>query len=107
MNKKINPKQAGKMFDILVARMGRDDLNEILFNWNESELNEDATEIRMYVNSRAYGPGTGGASRVKKIEFINWLLSEGPFDPNVYGKKILQDKHWAALIEKARRSVTA
>ncbi len=107
MNKKISPKQAGAMFDLLVKKLGKDDVNEILFNWNESELNEDATEIRMFVDSRALGPGTGGASRVKKTELIEWLLSEGPFDTKIYGKEILQDKRWVDLVGSARKIAVA
>jgi hypothetical protein len=105
MEKKISPRQAGAMFDLLMKKLGKDDVNEILFNWNESELNDDATEIRMFVDSRGRGPGTGGASRVKKAEFIEWLLSQAPLDTKIYGEHILQDKHWTELVDRARKSV--
>ena len=61
MSDSINSKRAGELFHVLVDKFGKDDLNAILDNWNESELNEDGTEILIYVDSRAYGPRTGGA----------------------------------------------
>ena len=81
--------------------MSRDDINEILANWNESELSDDDT-IVTYTDSRSRGPRTGGADIVDKSEFITWLLSDAPFDTKVYGEKIREDKHWVELIEKAR-----
>jgi hypothetical protein len=93
---------ATAIFDSLLSKMDREDINEILSNWNESELNEDGTEILIYVDSRSDGPRTGGADKVEKAEFIDWLLSKGPFNTSVYGKDILQDKNWTSLIEKAR-----
>lgn len=38
----------GKAFKAIVNGIGRDDLGEILFNWNESELNEDGSKIIGY-----------------------------------------------------------
>jgi hypothetical protein len=92
-------------FDLLISKMDRKDINDILSNWNESELNEDGSEILIYVDSRAYGPRTGGADKVDKSECIEWLLSNSPFDTTVYGKEILEDKEWAELIGKARRFI--
>jgi hypothetical protein len=101
MEKEKAVKDADSIFARLLQSLGEDDLNEILFNWNESELNEDGTEIFIYVDSRAYGPQTGGADKVDK-SFIEWLLSDAPFDMSVYGKDILEDKEWSDLIGKAR-----
>jgi hypothetical protein len=38
----------GKAFNAIVKGMGRDDIGEILFNWNESQLNEDGDKIINY-----------------------------------------------------------
>ncbi len=92
-------------FTSLLQMLGKDDLNEILFNWNESELNEDCSEIVVFVDSRAYGPRTGGANKVEKSEFIEWLLSDAPFDPKVYGEKIREDNQWTELVGKARQTI--
>ena len=94
------------LFESLVSQMERDDLNEILYNWNESELNQDGSQIIIFVDSRGYGPRTGGANEVNKTEFIDWLLSNSPFDTTVYGNEILQDKTWNNLIGKARGCIT-
>jgi len=105
MGKEKAVKDADSSFERLLHNLGEDDLNEILFNWNESGLNEDGTEIFIYVDSRAYGPQTGGADKVDKSEFIEWLLSNAPFDTTVYGKEILEDKEWAELIGKAKEFI--
>ena len=54
MNKSVSvlPKSnaaVGKAFDSVVKVLGRDDVGEILFNWNESELNEDGDKIINYL----------------------------------------------------------
>ena len=95
-----------KAFNNLMTNMDRDDFNEILFNWNESELNEDSAEILIYVDSRADGPRTGGADKVDKKEFIDWLKSDGPFDPEVYSEDIRDDENWVGLIERARAAIS-
>ncbi len=107
MQKTSEFKIVGTMFNALISKMDKDDINEILFNWNESELNDDGTEIRIFVNTRERGPKTGGASRVKKTEFFNWLLSDAPFDVKVYGEKIREDNDWSTLITKARECCSA
>lgn len=103
----VDSKSANKAFLLLISRMDNDEINEILFNWNESELNEDGTEILIYVDSRADGPRTGGADVVDKKEFIDWLLSDAPFDTEIYGEDIGGDEHWRGLIEKARSIVNS
>lgn len=94
------------MFESIVSQMEREDINEILYNWNESELNQDGSAILIYVDSRGYGPRTGGADKVDKSEFMEWLTSDGPFDTKVYGNEILQDKNWIDLINKARKFIS-
>ena len=89
-------------FNNLVSQFDFENINEILYNWNESEISEDGTEILIYVDSRSNGPRTGGADRVDKKEFIDWLLSDAPFDEEVFGSEIREDEHWVGLIEKAR-----
>ena len=96
------PNSASSMFEYVVTQMEVADINEILFNWNESELSDDGSEILVYTDSRSDGPRTGGADKVDASEFINWLLSNAPFDTNVYGKDISTDLEWKGLIEKAR-----
>lgn len=93
---------AESTFLALITKMRIEDVNEILYNWNESELNDANTEILIYVDSRANGPRTGGADIVDKTEFINWLLSDAPFDTEIYGDDIREDEHWVGLVEKAR-----
>jgi hypothetical protein len=94
-----------KAFNNLITNLDRDDFNEILFNWNESELNEDGSEILIYADSRSLGPRTGGANIVDKKEFINWLMSEEPFNSDIYGRDIREDKHWTDLIVKSRELI--
>lgn len=38
----------GKAFNAIAKGIGRGDLGEILFNWNESQLNEDGSNIIGY-----------------------------------------------------------
>ena len=105
MNKIVKPKEAGVIFSVLVGKLDRDDLNEILFNWNESELNEDMTAIKSYPFRRNAPAGRGPVAKHGKTEFINWLLSDAPFDTGVYGEEILQDRGWADLINRARKHI--
>ncbi len=93
-------------FNKICEVLGFENVNEILFNWNESELSEDGSEILIYVDSRSYGPKTGGSDKVEKKEFIDWLKSDGPFDPEVYGEDIGDDNDWLRLIEKARNIIS-
>ena len=89
---------------MIVEKLGRDDLSDILTNWNDSELSEDGTTIFCYVGrDREYSRGAnGGKSSVSKKEFIEWLLSDGPLDENEYGKNIRNDTEWAVKIAAAR-----
>jgi hypothetical protein len=98
------PNDTDAQFAALLENISRDDINEILSNWNDSELSEDDT-IVTYTDSRANGPRTGGADIVDKTEFFDWLLSDAPFDTKFYGEKIREDEHWVEMIERARSGV--
>jgi hypothetical protein len=97
----------GKAFDAVVNGIGRDDLGEILFNWNESHLNEDASKIIVYPGRDGrYSRGKeGGKVNIRKREFIHWLQSNGPFDEKVYGTNIRNDAQWTSLIKRAREAI--
>lgn len=104
MAKKIGPQKASAAFSMILEKLGRDDLSDILTNWNDSELSEDGTTIFCYVGrDRQYSRGAnGGKSSVSKKEFIEWLLSNGPLDENEYGALIRKDTEWTKRIEMAR-----
>jgi len=96
----------GKAFNAILKVLCRDDLGEILFNWNESELNEDGDKIINYPGRdgrRSHGK-EGGKVVIGKREFLSWLLSEAPFDEKVYGANIGSDPEWTALIRRAREA---
>lgn len=97
----------GKAFNAVVKGIGRNDLGEILFNWNESQLNEEGDKIIGYPGrDGVYSKGKeGGKVNISKREFLEWLLSDSPFDEKVYGANIRNDAHWTRLIERAREAV--
>jgi hypothetical protein len=101
----MNSKDAELAFQKLVKNLNKDDIEQLLFTWNESELNETETEILIYVDSRANGPRTGGANKVDKSELIDWLNSEAPFDTKTYGEDIRDDQEWVSLINRAREAI--
>lgn len=94
----------GKMFNAIASGLGRNDLGEILFNWNESELNEDGDKIVGYPgrDSRYSKGKEGGKVTITKREFLTWLLSDSPFDEKIYGVDIRSNAEWLALIQRAR-----
>jgi len=96
----------GKAFNAIVKRMGLNDLGEILFNWNESQLNEDGDKIFRYPgrDGRFSRGKEGGKVIIGKREFLAWLLSDDPFDEKVYGTNIRNDTEWSALIRRAREA---
>lgn len=100
--KALSSKKIGVAFSALVEELGRDDLNEILSNWNESELSEDAAGIKSYPFRRNAPRGEGCVVKHGKGEFLNWLMSDAPFDTTTYGEGILNDDEWTGLISKAR-----
>jgi hypothetical protein len=102
----ISNANVGKMFIGIVKAMGRDDASEILFNWNESQLNLDGDMIIGYPGRDGiFSRGKeGGKVNISKREFLDWLLSESPFDKNVYGANISSDAQWLGLIQRAREA---
>lgn len=96
----------GKAFNAIVEIIGRDDIGEILFNWNESQLNEDGDKIICYPGRDGrYSVGKeGGKVVISKREFLAWLLSDHPFDEKVYGANIRNDPEWTELIRRAREA---
>jgi hypothetical protein len=98
----------GKAFNAIANSIGRDDLGEILFNWNESELNEDGSKIIGYPgrDGRHSHGKEGGKVNISKREFLVWLLSDSPFDEKVYGANIRSNTEWSALIQRAREAAS-
>lgn len=97
----------GKAFNAALKGMGRDDLGEILFNWNESQLSEDGNKIIGYPgrDGRFSRGKEGGKANISKREFLDWLHSDRPFDENVYGANIRNDTQWTGLIQRAREVI--
>ncbi len=106
----MNNAEVGKIFKNIVENLsnmeGADamDIDGLLMNWNNSELNQDRNEIVMYPGrDGSYSIGReGGKVRISKKLFIEWILSDIPFDENIYGKDIRNDINWAT----ARKSIT-
>jgi len=94
----------GKAFNAILKGIGINDLGEILFNWNESQLNEDGDKIFRYPgrDGRFSHGKEGGKVIVGKREFLAWLLSDDPFNEKVYGANIRSDTEWTSLIQRAR-----
>lgn len=94
----------GRAFKAVVKEMGRDDIGEILFNWNESELNLDGDRIIAYPGRDGrYSRGKeGGKVNIGKREFLAWLFSDNPFDEKIYGAEIRSNIEWMDLIYRAR-----
>jgi len=109
----MNNVEVGKVFKSIVENLsnvdGADamDIDGLLMNWNNSELNEDRDQIINYPGrDGAYSSGKeGGKVKVSKKSFIEWILSEKPFDEKIYGKDIRSDKEWTKAIETARKSI--
>lgn len=100
----IGTRKAAAAFRAIVDKVGRDDVAEILFNWDDYELSDDGDKIVSYVGrDREYSRGAdGGKATVSKREFLAWLLSDSPFDEKVYGKDIRQNTDWVNKIKSAR-----
>ncbi len=98
----------GKAFNAIAKGLGRGDIGEILFNWNESQLNEDGDKIINYPGRDGrYSRGKeGGKVIIGKREFLAWLLSDAPFDVKVYGANIGSDPEWTTLIRRARAQIS-
>lgn len=102
-NPKMSNKAAGEAFRRMVAQ-AEDDLHAVLFNWDDSRLNEDKDGIVSYPGRDSeYSRGKdGGRVKVSKRAFLDWLASDGPFDTKVYGPEIERDAEWRGQIERLR-----
>lgn len=99
-----NTKKVGEHFDNLVKNMERGEVEQLLYDWNEAEFNEDGTGIKRTGQfSRVAAKGKGETVRGGKSEFINWLNSNAPFDPKVYGN-IIKDKEYVDRVNMAREA---
>ncbi len=81
MNKSLETKIAAEAFGAILKKLGRDDLIDILLNWDDCEISEDGKNIIQYLGrDREYSYGKqGGKTKVSKIDFLDWLLSDAPF----------------------------
>ena len=97
-------KATASAFKLITSTLDRDELADILFNWNESGLSADGEKIIQHVGrDRQFSRGSeGGKAHIGKKEFIAWLLSDGPFDETVYGPAIRSDQEWRQRIDVAR-----
>lgn len=97
----------GKAFNAVVKGIGRNDIGEILFNWNESQLNMDGDKIIGYPGRDGiFSRGKeGGKVNISKRDFLDWLFSDNPFDEKVYGSNIRNNAEWTGLIQRARDTV--
>ena len=84
------------------------DIDGLLMNWNNSELNKERDQIICYPGrDGVYSHGKeGGKVKIPKRSFIDWILSDEPFDEKIYGKNICNDTNWTTAIETARKSIT-
>ncbi|HEY4697334.1 MAG TPA: hypothetical protein VIH29_04930 [Gallionella sp.] len=96
----------GKAFNAVVKGIGRNDISEILFNWNESQLNMDGDKIIGYPGrDGVFSRGKeGGKVNIGKRDFLDWIFSDNPFDEKVYGANIRSDAEWTGLIHRAREA---
>ena len=106
MNNSLNNQKAAQAFKAILEKLGRDDLTDLLLNWDDCELSDDGNQIIQHLGrDREYSHGKhGGKSKVRKADFLAWLLSEAPFDQNVYGADIRNDAEWTNKIETARQA---
>ena len=95
----IPKRSVGKAFQSLVEK-NRDTLDGVLMNWNDSRLSEDGSKIVIDIDRRGAVSGSGPKGAVAKSDFFNWLYSDAPFDPKVYGQNI--DAEWRGQIESLR-----
>ena len=100
----IDSRKAAVAFKAIIDQVGRDDVTDILLNWNDCELSEDGNKIIQHIGrDREYSHGAmGGKGAVSKKEFLAWLLGEAPFDESVYGEGIRMEVDWARKIDSAR-----
>lgn len=106
MNKSLDTKTAAEAFRAILEKLGRDDLTDILLNWDDCEISEDGKNIIQYLGrDREYSHGKqGGKTRVSKTDFLEWLISDAPFDEKTYGADIRSDAEWTQKIASARQA---
>ena len=104
MLKPLSNKGTSAAFKLITSNLTRDDITNILFNWNESELSADGEKIIKYIGrDRQYSRGSeGGKAHIGKKEFIAWLFSDAPFDETIYGSDIKSEIEWRRQIGLAR-----
>lgn len=100
-------KKIGDAFRSVVKEVGESRLAGILMNWNESRLSDDGERIISPIGRDAnYSKGKeGGQVRIGKKEFIEWVLSNAPFDEKIYGKGIKENEEWVNDINDARKAI--
>lgn len=109
----MNNTEIGKIFKAIVENLSNVeegntmDIDGLLMNWNNSELNEARDQIISYPGrDGAYSFGKeGGKVRVSKKTFIEWILSDKPFNEKIYGKDIRNNNEWTKSIEISRESI--
>lgn len=97
--KKWTPKSISQAWNDLVTN-AKDDLQELLANWDDVELSPDGQKIIGYPgrDSRYSKGQEGGKINVSKKSFFDWLGSDEPLDP----KKYVQDQGWTETVQRVR-----
>jgi hypothetical protein len=104
--KALSAAAVGQSFRSMVQE-AREDLEGVLYNWQEAELSPDGERIvlRPGRDARFSKGKDGGKVGGSKGEFLAWLTSDAPFDPAVYGKDIGNDAEWRRQVEALRALV--
>lgn len=81
------------------------ELNELLLNWNGSQLSDDGEQIICYPGrDGAFTQGDdGGCVVIPHQELLDWLASSAPLDATVYGTQARAGSSWELLVSKARK----
>jgi len=99
----MNAKKISDAFESIIDNLDRADLDEILLNWDDVELNNEGNLVRDRGRNRESPCAKRFAKRkVRKQEFLDWLVSNSPFDEAIYGPAIRSDVDWRRKIEMAR-----
>jgi len=89
-----------------MRKENEDIFDDVVFNWADAEVFVDydgKISFKAYPGrDRMYSRGKeGGSFKPSKKEFINWLVSDEPFD----SKKYVQDESWVNNIKTLRQSL--
>jgi hypothetical protein len=69
LNNTLDTKTAAEAFNAILEKLGRDDLIDILLNWDDCEISEDGKNIIQYLGrDREYSHG----NPVKDLEASMW-----------------------------------